>query len=76
MQATHQEDRGRAYAALACVQLFFGLFPVFGKLAFEAFAPQAVAAWRIAAGAVVLGGVAWLLHGRALLPRLRLVPSP
>ena len=74
MQATHQEDRGRAYAALACVQLFFGLFPVFGKLAFEAFAPQAVAAWRIAAGALVLGGVAWLLHGRALLPRLRLVP--
>ncbi len=72
MQAAHESEpgseRARAYMALAAVQLFFGLFPVFGKLAFEAFAPQAVGAWRIAAGALVLGFVAASLHGRKLVP--------
>jgi drug/metabolite transporter (DMT)-like permease len=71
--ATARGERG-AWTALACVQLFFGLFPVFGKLAFEGFQPQAVAVWRIAAGAGVLGIVALALHGRALLPRLADVP--
>lgn len=72
MQAAHESGpesgRSRAYLALAGVQLFFGLFPVFGKLAFEAFSPQAVGAWRIAAGALVLGLVAALVHGRKLVP--------
>lgn len=72
MQAAHESGaesgRSRAYLALAGVQLFFGLFPVFGKLAFEAFSPQAVGAWRIAAGALVLGIVAALVHGKKLVP--------
>lgn len=70
------ERRGErsAWIALACVQLFFGLFPVFGKLAFEGFQPQAVAAWRIVVGAGVLGTVALAFHGRALVPRLADVP--
>ncbi|MEY2745504.1 MAG: hypothetical protein RL112_546 [Planctomycetota bacterium] len=72
MQAAHESGaesgRSSAYLALAGVQLFFGLFPVFGKLAFEAFSPQAVGAWRIAAGALVLGLVAALVHGKKLVP--------
>ncbi|MFN9786023.1 MAG: DMT family transporter [Planctomycetia bacterium] len=72
MQAAHESrpesERTRAFMALAGVQLFFGLFPVFGKLAFEAFAPGSVAVWRIAVGALVLGGVAFLMHGRKLVP--------
>lgn len=55
--------------ALLSVQFMFGLFPVFGKFAFEpgAFSPAALAFWRIAFGAVVLGGLAFLrLRGEAI----------
>ena len=41
---------------------------MFGKWAFESFSPEAVAAWRIGGGAVVLFAMAWAIHGRAVLP--------
>jgi drug/metabolite transporter (DMT)-like permease len=49
------------------VQLTFGLFPVFGKLAMApgGFSPAAVGAWRMGFGAFVLAAVAWSIHGRA-----------
>lgn len=64
--------------ALLGVQLSFGLFPVFSKLAFKpgGFTPAAVGAWRMGFGALVLAGLALAFHGRALfgvrrdLPRL------
>jgi drug/metabolite transporter (DMT)-like permease len=59
----------RGHLALVAVQLCFGLFPLLGKWAFAAFAPDAVAAWRIACGAAVLGAIALAVHGRAFLPR-------
>lgn len=65
--------RGRlqGHAALVAVQIFFGLFPVLGKLAFEAFAPGAVAAWRIGFGALATGSLALAIHGRRLWPGRR-----
>ncbi len=57
------------HLALIAVQACFGLFPVFGKLAFEAFDPSAVAAWRLLVGSSVLGALAWLTYGRRALPR-------
>lgn len=61
----------RGYAALVAVQLCFGLFPIFGKLAFVSFAPFAVAAWRMLFAAGVLLGIALLVHGRRLWPGRR-----
>jgi drug/metabolite transporter (DMT)-like permease len=68
------ESRGRAtgHAALLVVQLCFGLFPIFGKLAFApgAFTPMGVGAWRMCVGAMFLAAVALVLHGRKfLIPR-------
>lgn len=59
-------EKRRAYWALLGVQLSFGLFPVFGKLAFQpgGFSPAAVGAWRMAFGATVLVTLAAALHGR------------
>jgi drug/metabolite transporter (DMT)-like permease len=56
----------RAHLALGVVQVVFGLFPVFSKLAFgeDGFAPFAVGAWRMAFGAAVLCGLALWIHGR------------
>lgn len=60
-------ERRSAYLALLGVQLSFGLFPVFSKLAFKpgGFSPAAVGAWRMGFGAAVLAGLACALHGRA-----------
>jgi drug/metabolite transporter (DMT)-like permease len=65
--ATSDRERFRAHAALIAVQVCFGLFPVFGKLAFRpgGFSPFAVGAWRMAFGAVALLALALGLHGRA-----------
>lgn len=63
-----RSGRAGGLAALVVVQLFFGLFPTFGKLAFEGFTPRAVAGWRFAFGAVVLGGLAWSRYGKSMLP--------
>jgi drug/metabolite transporter (DMT)-like permease len=65
------DERGRrrqGVAALLAVQLFFGLFPLFGKVAFGNFTAKSVGAWRIAVGGVVLGALAAALHGRRFLP--------
>ena len=71
-ELTPEERRRRkqGVVALLVVQLFFGLFPLFGKRAFPHFAASAVAGWRITVGATVLGALAFALHGRkALLAR-------
>jgi len=60
--------RLQGQTALLAVQVFFGLFPLFGKLAMQAFAPRAVAGWRITVGAAVLLAVAAIKHGRRALP--------
>ncbi len=62
-------EKRLAYWALLAVQVSFGLFPVFGKLAFRpgGFSPAAVGAWRMAFGAIVLCTLASALHGRAFL---------
>jgi len=55
--------------ALLFVQVFFGLFPLFGKWAMHEFSARAVAGWRIAAGALALFAVALVLHPGRALPR-------
>lgn len=57
------------HLSLVAVQLCFGLFPIFGKLAMADFAPRVVVVWRIVVGSAVLLAVAFLRHGRAALPR-------
>jgi drug/metabolite transporter (DMT)-like permease len=58
------------HAALVAVQVFFGLFPIFGTLAFlpGGFSPLGVGSWRIAGGAAILGALAFATHGRSALP--------
>ena len=72
------ERRGEfeAHAALAAVQVFFALFPVFGKLAFAGgiYTPLAVGTARILFGAFTLGALALALHGAQALPPLRELP--
>jgi len=62
-------DQLQGRVALLFVQLFFGLFPLFGKWAMVELSARAVAGWRIAAGAVALPAVAAALYGRRALPR-------
>jgi drug/metabolite transporter (DMT)-like permease len=73
MLATPAEREARArrqgYVALLTVQLFFGLFPLFGKLAFVEFSARAIVAWRIGVGAGALGLITLLVHGRNAWPR-------
>lgn len=57
------------HLALLGVQLCFGLFPIFGKLAMRHFDPRAVAVWRILVGSGALLALAFARHGRAALPR-------
>lgn len=72
-QASDARRRGQGFAALIAVQLFFGLFPLFGKVALGpgGFAPRAVCAWRIAFGAAVMLGIAFAIHGRQAWPPRR-----
>lgn len=60
--------RREGYLALVAVQVFFGLFPLFGKWAMAEFSPRAVAGWRISVGAVVLLGLAFAIYGRRAWP--------
>jgi drug/metabolite transporter (DMT)-like permease len=55
-----------AHWALIVVQLCFGLFPVFGKLALApgGFGPLAIAGWRMLFGGVALFALALVVHGR------------
>jgi len=59
-----------AHASLVGAQVVFGLFPVFGQVAFQpgGLAPLAVGAWRLGAGAAILTVLAALVHGRNALP--------
>ena len=57
-----------AHVALGVVQVCFGLFPVFGKLAFRSFAPLSVGCWRIAFGSAALLALAATLHGARVIP--------
>ena len=59
----------RGHMALLAVQVCFGFFPIFGKLAFEGLSPGAVAAWRFLVAGLVLGALAWTRHGRDMIPR-------
>ena len=63
--------------ALLFVQLFFGLFPVFIKLAdseHQGFQPRAMASWRMVFAALVLGVLVFAREGRRAVPALRDVP--
>ncbi len=64
------------HVALAAVQVAFGLFPVFGALAFApgGIGPLAVGAWRIVAGSAALGALAFWRFGRRAFPVGRDVP--
>lgn len=68
--------RVEGHSALVAAQVAFGLFPFFGTLAFQpgGVSPLGLGVWRIGAGALVLGGLAVALHGRAALPRRADVP--
>jgi drug/metabolite transporter (DMT)-like permease len=70
------ESARAGHVALIAVQLIFGLFPVFVKLAVSGgLEPQALAAWRLVFGSVAVGAVAFALHGRAAIPARRLMPK-
>ncbi|HEX9729093.1 MAG TPA: DMT family transporter [Gemmatimonadales bacterium] len=74
-----QTPRGRivaGHAALSGVQLAFGLFPVVAAMLFvpDGVSPLGLGAWRIAGGAIVLGGFALLREGRRCLPARADVP--
>lgn len=69
--AAARRARLQGYAALLAVQVFFGLFPLFGKLAMRAFSPRVVAGWRITVGAAVLLAVAFSLYGQRAWPARR-----
>jgi drug/metabolite transporter (DMT)-like permease len=56
---------------LIAVQFCFGVFPLLGKLAMEAFEPRAVLVWRLAVGSLALGLLVWKRHGRRMLPARR-----
>lgn len=68
--APRAHGEGAAHAALVAVQVFFALFPVFGKLAFQhgVYTPLAVGVARILFGALSLSVLALALHGRRALP--------
>lgn len=66
--------RRSGHVALVIVQLCFGLFPVYGILAMDpevGFDALGVASWRILAGALILGAIAFLRFGRRALPPRR-----
>ncbi len=62
------------HVALAFVQVFFGLFPIFGVLAFRAFSPLGVGSWRIAGGALILGALTVTAYGREAMPKRQDLP--
>jgi drug/metabolite transporter (DMT)-like permease len=64
------------HIALGAVQVGFGLFPVFGTLAFGpgGLSPLAVGAWRIAVGAIALCALAIWRYGRRAIPAARDLP--
>lgn len=61
----------RTRLLLISVQFCFGVFPLLGKVAMQAFEPKAVLTWRLLVGSGVLLLVAARMHGRAAFPPLR-----
>ena len=55
---------------MVAAQIAFGLFPIFGTVAFApgGLTPLGVGTWRIAVGALALGALAFTLQGRAGIP--------
>jgi drug/metabolite transporter (DMT)-like permease len=71
-----QAERGDVvgHVSLAFVQLFFGLFPVVGRIVMEpgrGMTPWALATWRIAFGAAALGLIAAAVYRRRAWPGRR-----
>lgn len=66
--STEAQARVTGHVMLLAVQLCFGFFHVIAKWALEGLTPEALAAWRILAGAGVLGPLAWLLHRKSFWP--------
>jgi drug/metabolite transporter (DMT)-like permease len=64
------------HTALVAVQVFFGLFPIFGALAFlpGGFSPLGVGSWRILGGSTILGILAFIAYGRQALLRRQDLP--
>ena len=64
------------HIALLVVQVLFGLFPIFGTLAFGegGLSPLGVGSWRIAGGALILGTLAFAAYGREAIPRREDLP--
>lgn len=62
------------HAALLVVQVCFGLFPLFGKIANEGFSPYAIWGWRIVFGSLSLLAIAALAHRGKIAIALRDVP--
>lgn len=62
-------ERRKGYIALLWVQVLFGLFPAVRHWAPDHFSARSIVGWRILVGAGVLGGAAFALHGRQVLPR-------
>jgi drug/metabolite transporter (DMT)-like permease len=55
-------------ALLLLTQVCFGVFPVLGKVALQAFEPRAILVWRLFAASGVMLALALARHGRAALP--------
>jgi drug/metabolite transporter (DMT)-like permease len=70
LEIHESRQRAAGHAALLAVQVFFSLFPIFGKLAFVpgAFTPMTVGAWRMTFAALLLGAIAFGVHGRKAWP--------
>lgn len=68
--------RTSGHLALVCTQLCFGLFPIFGRWVFApgGFTPLAVAGWRVLSGGLVLGALAFAVHGRRAWPARQDLP--
>ncbi len=67
----------QGHLALFLAQFFFGMFPVFGRIALDperGFGPWVVAAWRITFGAVAMGALAFWLHRSEWRPRREDLP--
>ncbi|MCK6445029.1 MAG: DMT family transporter [Planctomycetes bacterium] len=67
--ALDARERRKGYIALLWVQVLFGLFPAVRHWAPDHFSARAIVGWRILVGAGVLGGAAFALHRRSMLPR-------
>ncbi|PIE24631.1 MAG: hypothetical protein CSA62_02030 [Planctomycetota bacterium] len=69
LQDSRDKHQKLGHFSLVLVQVCFGLYPAFGTLAMQSFSGPIVTAYRVLFAALVLGGLAWLWHGRAMLPR-------